>query len=341
MAYSDYGSFVYLNGLRQRDHEDVAVYNNAEAELPSGARIYNNIIRNIQENTKDKCEFDQMSERCHHGVLGNGDIRVAVYKEGITSTLIFDRKNQKIYYADDIIKLAGKDIAPSSKQNCKEYIKCYYKDYNYTVEIEGHKMTFSEVFNANVTRPLFKATMTTPDGDEWVCFYGSQYGAGLIDCYDNEHDFDKLEEDLPGYWKELVLNYIITGVSDSENELEGKNSIIYNGNKIWYNGEDYYIPAHILNVDNTRSTLYNNSFLDPEDFIDILNMGIKLAKEGYTHVSSGDVEIGGVNQNWDYNDEFEDDIKFLETKKEFEEHRILINKRWEDEESREENANDS
>ncbi len=31
MAYSDYGAFVYLNGERRRDKEDVGVYDTDEA----------------------------------------------------------------------------------------------------------------------------------------------------------------------------------------------------------------------------------------------------------------------------------------------------------------------
>lgn len=38
MAYSDYGSFVYLNGERRADKEDVGVYDTDEASLPSGLR---------------------------------------------------------------------------------------------------------------------------------------------------------------------------------------------------------------------------------------------------------------------------------------------------------------
>lgn len=45
MAYSDYGAFVYLNGERRTDKEDVGVYDSDEASLPSGLRVYANIIK--------------------------------------------------------------------------------------------------------------------------------------------------------------------------------------------------------------------------------------------------------------------------------------------------------
>lgn len=40
MAYNDYGAFVYLNGKRRTDKEDVGVYDVDEAYLPSGLRVY-------------------------------------------------------------------------------------------------------------------------------------------------------------------------------------------------------------------------------------------------------------------------------------------------------------
>lgn len=45
MAYSDYGAFVYLNGERRTDKEDVGVYDTDEASLPSGIRVYANIMK--------------------------------------------------------------------------------------------------------------------------------------------------------------------------------------------------------------------------------------------------------------------------------------------------------
>lgn len=45
MAYSDYGAFVYLNGERRTDKEDVGVYDTDEASLPTGLRVYANIMK--------------------------------------------------------------------------------------------------------------------------------------------------------------------------------------------------------------------------------------------------------------------------------------------------------
>lgn len=39
MAYSDYGAFVYLNGERRTDKEDVGVYDTDEASLPHSRKF--------------------------------------------------------------------------------------------------------------------------------------------------------------------------------------------------------------------------------------------------------------------------------------------------------------
>lgn len=74
MAYSDYGAFVYLNGERRTDKEDVGVYDRDEASLPSGLRVYANIIKH-----SDGFEWFEFS---HHGVMGDGNVRVGCYKQG-------------------------------------------------------------------------------------------------------------------------------------------------------------------------------------------------------------------------------------------------------------------
>ena len=45
MAYSDYGAFVYLNGKRRTDKEDVGVYDTDEASTPTGMRVFANIMK--------------------------------------------------------------------------------------------------------------------------------------------------------------------------------------------------------------------------------------------------------------------------------------------------------
>ena len=74
MAYSDYGAFVYLNGERRTDKEDVGVYDTDEGSLPTGLRVYANIMKH-----HDGFEWFEFS---HHGVMGDGNVRVGCYKQG-------------------------------------------------------------------------------------------------------------------------------------------------------------------------------------------------------------------------------------------------------------------
>ena len=69
MAYSDYGAFVYLNGKRRTDKEDVGVYDTDEASLPSGIRIFANILKH-----PDGCEwFEQDHPRVCGEHCGDAD----------------------------------------------------------------------------------------------------------------------------------------------------------------------------------------------------------------------------------------------------------------------------
>ena len=83
MAYSDYGAFVFRDGERRRDKEDVGVFDTDEANLPSGARIYANLLKNMDAGTTD-----DWWRHSQHGVMGDGDVRVACYQYfSPTSTL--------------------------------------------------------------------------------------------------------------------------------------------------------------------------------------------------------------------------------------------------------------
>src|SRR5690348_9400504 len=77
MAYSDYGAFTYRNGERRRDKEDVGVYDTDEGDLPSVARIWANLIKNGDRGTAEWWQHSQ------HGVMGDGPVRVACYKQGL------------------------------------------------------------------------------------------------------------------------------------------------------------------------------------------------------------------------------------------------------------------
>jgi len=79
MAYSDWGAYVWRNGKRMPNREDVAVFNEAEADLPSGVRIFANLARTRAP--ADDGRPTPWSEHSHHAVLGDGHLRLCAYKE--------------------------------------------------------------------------------------------------------------------------------------------------------------------------------------------------------------------------------------------------------------------
>lgn len=150
MAYSDYGAFVWLNGNRRKDKEDVAAFATDEetfgtdsANIPSGARLWVNLIH--QKNTNNDTSIN-------HGVLGDGDIRVICYKQG-RPTIVEATEN-------------GFVDVPYCNEDTDPY------DYDIHFEYKGYKFYFSG------TKPYY-AQMTTPDGNVWESKYDYGYGAGF------------------------------------------------------------------------------------------------------------------------------------------------------------------
>lgn len=123
MAYSDYGAFVWLNGKRREDKEDVAVF------------------------ASDNVDW---INRIHHGILGDGNIRVMCHKQGLPS----------IYEAtEDAIK---------NIKYCDDNTD-YFKYEPISFEYKGYKFYFKS------GKPYY-AKMITPDGDIWECQYDYMYG---------------------------------------------------------------------------------------------------------------------------------------------------------------------
>lgn len=153
MAYSDYGAFVWLNGKRRIDKEDVATFATDEEtfgesseNIPSGARIWVSLIHQQDKNV-DWVNY------IHHGILGDGDIRVMCHKQGLPS----------IYEATE----AGFVKIPY----CEEDTDCY--DYDpISFEYKGYEFYFES------GNPYY-AEMITPSGDQWECKYDYGYGAGF------------------------------------------------------------------------------------------------------------------------------------------------------------------
>jgi len=166
MAYSDYGAFVYRNGERRKDKEDVGVYDTDEASLPSGVRIFANIMKNRGRGTDEWCRHSQ------HGVMGDGQVRVACYKQGLPSSGIY-------YWPEGAAAPEWHD--PQSLTDTPGAFRLDYEYGSFEVVKEfgagEYRFTFTDKEHAESGR--YEATMTEPDGTQWTCVYDYGYGAGL------------------------------------------------------------------------------------------------------------------------------------------------------------------
>lgn len=153
MAYSDYGAFVYMNGERREDKEDVALFEEPEEtfgvpaeEVPSAARIFMSLIQ-ANKIGEEKTWLTHI----HHGIMGDGNIRVLCHKQ----------------YLPQVYELTENGIEEISVPE-EESFEWGVVEFEY----KGYKFKF-------VSGEPNIATMIEPDGTEWICKYDYWYGAGF------------------------------------------------------------------------------------------------------------------------------------------------------------------
>ena len=170
MAYSDYGAFVYLNGERRTDKEDVGVYDTDEASLPSGLRVYANLI-------KLNCG-GKWFEQSHHGVLGDGNVRVGCYKQGWPEVYVWEdgKDEPTLYTFDDLSRKFGWD-------DYVEYGGKRYAADEYDKEFDFLGWHFRFRGDDFDNTPKYHASMTNLDGETWECDYDYMFGAGFDDIH--------------------------------------------------------------------------------------------------------------------------------------------------------------
>lgn len=169
MAYGDYGAFVYLNGERRTDKEDVGIYDADEASLPSGLRKYSNIIK-LGGN-------GELFKSSYHGVLGDGNVRVGCYKQGWPDIYEWeDGKDKPVGYTfDGLSRKFGWD-------DYEEYGNKRYAPDEYDKEFDFLGYHFRFHGNDNGDTPKYWATMIG-DGEIWDCEYDCEFGAGFDDIH--------------------------------------------------------------------------------------------------------------------------------------------------------------
>lgn len=169
MAYSDYGAFVYLNGERRTDKEDVGVYDTDEASLPAGLRVFANIMK--------RNGGGEWFESSHHGVMGDGSVRVGCYKQGWPEVYEWeDGKDEPTRYTfDDLSRKFGWD-------GYEEYGDRRYETDEYNEEFDFLGWHFHFYGNDFDETPRYSANMSR-DGETWECDYDYMFGAGFDDIH--------------------------------------------------------------------------------------------------------------------------------------------------------------
>ena len=158
---------MWLNGRRRHDREDVGVYDSEDARFPTPMRRFANIARN-----GTGAPWYMHSQ---HGVMGDGEVRVACYKQdwptiyhwpegaGGPRAYGYDELSRTFGW-DDFDDLDGTRYAPDG--------------YGYEFDMLGWHFEFSGDLNGSP--PKYEASMSRPL-EHWTCAYDYWYGAGFDD----------------------------------------------------------------------------------------------------------------------------------------------------------------
>lgn len=160
MAYSNWGAFVYRNGERQENREDVGVFDEDEAGVPSGGRIFHNLAKNMDRFPDGKTPWWAHS---HHAVLGDGPVRLCGYK---ASPELWWRESEDA-------TPVHVDLTP--------YVTTWGDGddpVGWYGEYRGHLFTAQMIPDS---RSLILLTLITPTGDRWFSRCGYLYGAGHME----------------------------------------------------------------------------------------------------------------------------------------------------------------
>jgi hypothetical protein len=151
MAYSNWGAFVYCNGKRREDKEDVGVFDTDEASCPRGFRIWANILKNRE---KYPNESNPWYTHSHHAVLGDNDVRLCGYKDSAELWVCRDGKPEKI------------ELDCDAEDEVSDEVSVNDKTWKYTYAL-GDTMV--------------DLNLEEPNGTSWFATCGYQYGAGHME----------------------------------------------------------------------------------------------------------------------------------------------------------------
>lgn len=158
MAYSNWGAFVYKDGVRRRDKEDVGVFDVDESDVPSGFRIFANLMKNREAGTEG-----DLSLHSHHAVLGDGRVRLCGY-ESVAA----------LWYVD------SEGMRQRAKLPEADYDKDEYELNDQSGELILGGETWGWWFN-QFNGNMIDLKLTEPDGTVWTSRCGYMYGAGHME----------------------------------------------------------------------------------------------------------------------------------------------------------------
>jgi len=159
MAYSDYGAFVYKDGIRRTDREDVAVFNDDDKDHPSAYRIFANIRRNRKKYPDGNPPWHEHS---HHAVLGDGPVRLCGYKS-----------TAELFHLADDGTVTDVDLAPFQVDAAG------FDGDTHRGEYAG--ATFEARQDDGPHGRVVLLSFVEADGAKWEATCGYLYGAGHMD----------------------------------------------------------------------------------------------------------------------------------------------------------------
>jgi hypothetical protein len=163
MAYSNWGAFVFCNGERQPNKEDVPPYGDADVEaVGSGARIWVNLLK-----ARADGKAQAPHERCHHAVLGQDRLRLCGYKS-----------YPELYLAGDdglVVQLNIAMFRIDKSVNADDW------EWHDSEGIEGEVDGFKFKAWPGDEPEHVDLELTEPDGTKWTGKSGYCMGAGFED----------------------------------------------------------------------------------------------------------------------------------------------------------------
>ena len=160
MTYSNWGAKVFRNGKRMKNREDVGVYDEDEANLPSGMRIWANLIK-LRQKKEEEVEW----KRSHHAVLGDGEVCLCAYKN-----------YPKLWVWEDG-KSEPERVEMLTDEEWKKVFSMDYFEKSGSVKVNGKRWAWRFHIYGNMA-DLY---LSEPSGVKWQATAGFEYGAGFED----------------------------------------------------------------------------------------------------------------------------------------------------------------